>query len=189
MTTQLFMIRHAESLYVSGAERTRGLTEQGQEAVRQVTAIMNEIRVDVVVSSPFGRAIMTVQGIADERGLEILTFEGLRERLITSPEQEVPNEERLAAIKRSFSDPDFAYPGGETTRQAAERAMPVIKDLLEQYRGQTIVMGTHGNMLTIILNQYDKAYDFTFWESTTMPDIYRLDFQGNVLAGVERLWK
>ncbi len=188
MKTQIYMVRHAESSFVFGEERTRGLTEQGHEAVRRITAIMHDIQVDAVVSSPYTRAVQTVQGIADERGLEVLTFEDLRERPIKGLDYELPKEERLAGIKQSFSDQNFAFPGGESTRQAAERAMPVLRKLLEQYRGQTIVMGTHGNIMTIILNHYNNTYDFSFWESTTMPDLYRMDFDGDELVEVERLW-
>ncbi len=43
--------------------------------------------------------------------------------------------------------------------------------------------------MTLILNCFDKSYNYEFWKSTTMPDIYRLEFQGTDLINVTREWK
>jgi 2,3-bisphosphoglycerate-dependent phosphoglycerate mutase len=63
-------------------------------------------------------------------------------------------------------------PEGETTRQAQERAIPIILKLLSDYEGKKIVIGTHGNIMTIILKYFDTNYGFEFWKQTSKPDIY-----------------
>jgi 2,3-bisphosphoglycerate-dependent phosphoglycerate mutase len=83
-----------------------------------------------------------------------------------------PWDEILQAIEKSFIDLDFALEGGESTRQAQNRAIPIIEKLLEEHRGKNIVIGTHGNIMTIIMNYCDKKYGFEFWNSTSKPDIY-----------------
>lgn len=51
------MIRHAESPFVFGQERTRKLSNQGAIDAKKVTAIMNEQKFDLVISSPYTRSI------------------------------------------------------------------------------------------------------------------------------------
>ena len=39
----------------------------------------------------------------------------------------------------------------------------VIKNLINNYEGKTIIVGTHGNVMTIIMNYFNKAYgDMSF---------------------------
>jgi 2,3-bisphosphoglycerate-dependent phosphoglycerate mutase len=188
MKTTIFMIRHAESPFIFGEERTRKLSEQGERDARKITGIMCQEKIDVIVSSPYSRAIQTIEEIAHERNLEIQLFEELKERPIKG-EYKLPEEEILQAIKKSYDDKDYCLSGGETMKQAQERAIPVIKKLLNEYEGKNIVVGTHGNIMTILMNYFDTKYGFDFWEGTTKPDIYKLSFFGSNLQNVSRLWK
>jgi len=65
----------------------------------------------------------------------------------------------------------------------------VFENILKQHQGENIVIGTHGNIMTIIMNYYDPSYGFEFWESTSKPDIYKMTFNRNQLDGIERIWK
>lgn len=94
----------------------------------------------------------------------------------------------VKAIEKSFEDIDFSLRGGESTRNAQERSIPIIEKLLDEYKGKSIVVGTHGNIMTIIMNYYNKEYGFNFWNSTSTPDIYELSFVSNKLRNIERLW-
>lgn len=182
------MIRHAESPFVFGQERTRKLSEQGEFDANKITERFKQEKIDVIVSSPYTRAIQTIEGIADEYRMEITIFEGLKERPVKGA-YKLPAEEIEQAIKKSYDDRDYCLPGGETMRQAQERAIPIIKQLLTDYQGKNIVVGTHGNIMTIIMNYFDEQYGYDFWKSTTKHDIYKLSFVENELSHVERLWK
>ena len=57
MDTIIYMIRHAESPFVFGHERTRKLSNQGAIDAKKVTAIMNEQKIDLVISSPYTRSV------------------------------------------------------------------------------------------------------------------------------------
>jgi 2,3-bisphosphoglycerate-dependent phosphoglycerate mutase len=188
MKTTLYMVRHAESPYVHGQERTRGLSAEGWKAAARVAEIFAEIEMHVMVSSPYARARQTIQRIAKDKGLEIAEYEELAERLIAGPDRHEPWDVVKEAIRRSFDDKDFALEGGESTRKAQRRAIPVILKLLAEHRGRTIVVGTHGNIMTIILNFFDNRYGYAFWEASTQPDVYRLTFEGKRLESVERIW-
>lgn len=175
MITNLFMVRHAESPFVFDEERTRGLSADGELEAKKVAKIMTTEKVDVIVSSPFARSIQTIEEFAKIRNLEIKLYEEPKERSIKG-NYKLPWEEVETAIEKSFIDKDSCLPGGETTRQAQERAIPVITQLLTEHKGKNIVVGTHGNIMTIILNYFDNQYGYTFWKSTSKPDIYKLVF-------------
>lgn len=184
MKTTIYMVRHAESPFVFGEEKTRRLSEKGLMDSRKIA----DIKVDCIVSSPYIRAIQTVQHLAYKKGLSIIEFEELRERPIKGLDYKMPWEELLRAIKESFIDIDFSLRGGESTRKAQQRAIPIIDKLLFECKGKNIVIGTHGNIMTIIINYYNKHYGFDFWNSTSMPDIYKMTFESNELKDIERLW-
>ncbi|RAP74860.1 histidine phosphatase family protein [Paenibacillus montanisoli] len=183
------MIRHAESSYSPGKDRTRGLSPKGQEDVLRVTELLRDTRIDEVVSSPYARALLTVEGIAAERGLPVMQFEELRERKLHGDEVAFASGGFLDAIERSFADHKAALPGGESFREAQQRAVQVVKRLLQAYGGQSVAVGTHGNIMCMILHAFDSRYGgFDFWKRTTMPDVYRMTFRDEELVGFDRLW-
>ncbi|MNP40663.1 hypothetical protein D3C76_1343160 [compost metagenome] len=66
--------------------------------------------------------------------------------------------------------------------------MKVLARILHENVGKTIVIGTHGDIMTIMMNAFDPKYDYDFWEGLTMPDIYRLEFALEQLVNVKRIW-
>jgi 2,3-bisphosphoglycerate-dependent phosphoglycerate mutase len=189
MTTTLYMVRHADSPFVFGDERNRELSDTGLDGARRVAEILGDVTIDHIASSSYARAIQTVQYLAEAKGLPITEYEELAERSIRGLDYQVPWEMMEAAIEKSFSDKDYALEGGESTRKAQQRAIPVIEKLLQEYEGKTSVLGTHGNIMTIIMNFYDNNYGYEFWKSTSKPDIYKLIFTANRLEQAERIWE
>lgn len=188
MITNLYMVRHAESPFVFGEERTRGLSVEEVLEAKKVAKIMLTEKVDVIVSSPFVRSIQTIEGIVENQNLEIKLYEELKERMIKG-NYKLPWEEIVPAIEKSFIDKDYCLLGGETTRQAQERTIPIIKQVLTEHKGKNIVVGTHGNIMTIILNYFEEQYGYEFWKSTSKPDIYKLVFSDHTLKEVKRIWR
>lgn len=183
--TTIYFVRHAESPYVVGEERTRGLSEKGLRDALIVKELMVNERIDIFISSPYERAIQTIKNLALELAEEIVIEEDLRERVIG----DFGNLDFKEAKRKLYNDFDFMYPNGESSHEAQDRAIATVAKVLYDNQGKKIVMGTHGDIMTLMLNQFDEKYDYDFWESTSMPDIYKLSFEGNELRHVERLWK
>ena len=187
-TTTIYMIRHAKSPFVLGQERTRELSPEGIIDAKKVTAIMNNKKIDLIVSSPYKRAIQTIEEIATNKDIEVTVYEELRERQLKGAYKLTENEIQKA-IETSFEDIDFHLTDGESIRDVQNRAIPVIKNLLNNYKGKTIIIGTHGNVMTIIMNYFNKSYGYEFWKNTSKPDIYKLVFSGEKLLSIHRLWE
>lgn len=83
----------------------------------------------------------------------------------------------------------MSLPGGESSKQVQERAINILKKILEDYHGMKVVIGTYGDIMTLMMNYFDPRYSFPFWESTTMPDIYKLEFEERKLKRTTRIWK
>ena len=182
MRTVIYFVRHAESPYIEGMERTRGLSNKGKEDALKIKSILNDEDVDIFISSPYERAIQTIKDAAGTK--KILIFEDLREREIGLIKEMNFREAKLKVYK----DINYSFPDGESNISAQGRAIITIVKILNEYRGKKIVIGTHGDIMTLILNYYNNQFDFEFWESTSMPDIYKLEFKDQKLIEVKRLW-
>ena len=182
--TNLYFVRHAHSIYTPD-ELGRSLSKRGFEDAREVTALLETEKIDVVVSSPYKRAIQTVQGIAESRDKNIQIVDGFKERMLST----APIEDFPLAIRKVWEDEQFAWEGGESNRVAQKRGIEALYQVIETYNNQNIVIGTHGNIMVLMMNYFYKQYDFSFWDSLDMPDIYCLTFDGTKLIAVKRLWK
>lgn len=188
MKTIVYMVRHAESPYTEGNERTRGLTDNGKLKAITITEILKDEGIDAILSSPYARAILSLDGLAEQLDLEIKTYEDLRERHFTGEDYIISYEEVISSIKKNFDDYNFALPGGESNSVCQNRSVEVLKKILEEYKGKKIAIGTHGNVMTLMMNYYDSKYGLEFLNQTKKPDIYKLEFEGQELIEVTRLW-
>jgi 2,3-bisphosphoglycerate-dependent phosphoglycerate mutase len=127
METRIYMVRHAESPFVFGQEQSRGLSETGMKDAQRVAELLQDVDIHCIVSSNYTRAIQTVQYLAEKNSLNIIEYEELRERPIKGLNYQAPWEELLVAIEKSFTDLDYALEGGETSREAQNRAIPIIE--------------------------------------------------------------
>src|SRR5699024_12669831 len=112
-------------------------------------------------------------------------IEDLKERILA--ERTVKDFKK--AINKVWLDEDFSWSGGESNRIAQKRGVQAIFQILENHIGKNIVIGSHGNIMVLIMNYFDNKYDFNFWQNLEMPDIYKLTFNRNKLVNVHKKWK
>jgi len=182
--TNLYFVRHAHSTYTLD-ELNRSLSERGFAEATLATKLLKTKEIGIVVSSPYKRAIQTVKGIAEYIHAEVEIIDGFKERTLTT----VPASDFTVAIAKVWEDFNFSWEGGESNIVAQKRGVETTFNLLEKYKGENVVIGTHGNIMVLIMNFFDRQYDFSFWQNLDMPDIYKLTFDGKVLKNVERIWE
>lgn len=186
--TVIYMIRHAHSVFNLEEEETRGLSIQGMADAERVKDILKSEKIDAVYSSSYTRAIQTVQGLADGRNLMIQVDERFRERDLAAKDYIIENP--MEAMRKVFENPDLCLPGGETNNEVRARGTAALLEVLEKCEGQNAVIGIHGHVMTIIMGALNSDYGtLDFWHSTTKPDIYKLELEGQELKAVTRLWK
>lgn len=182
--TELFFVRHAHADY-SADEYHRPLSLKGLKDAERVTSLFKNHRIDAVYSSPYKRAIQTVQGIAKDNDLPIQTVDALKERQLANG----AINDFQSAIQRVWQDPVFAWAGGESNQQAMARAIRSLQTIILSHPHDSIVIGTHGNIMVLMMQSFDSQYDYAFWQKLTMPDVYRLSFRGLSLLDVQRVWQ
>ena len=187
MHTYVYMVRHGDSPK-EGNERTRGLTKKGLSAVKKVTDILIEEDIDIVISSPYIRSILTVEGLAKQIGKKVLIFEDLKERKFFGENNRISDKDLFPLLEKSYCNHNFSLEEGESNRACQKRAIKVLKEMLELYRGKKIVIGTHGAVMTLMMGYFDHTYNLDFLHCTSKPDIYRMEFSEQKLVNVERLW-
>jgi 2,3-bisphosphoglycerate-dependent phosphoglycerate mutase len=174
----VLLIRSAEPMPVGSegiADDDRPLTEAGRAAAAELAAELEQYRITAVYSSPYARSLETVAPIARGRNLKIQLLADLRERRL-SPH---PTDDRRAALERAWTDADFALPGGESGRAAQRRAIGTL-DLLRSRHpdGGRLVVGSHGNLIGLILQALEPGVDFAFHMAMPTPAVYRLTHDG-----------
>lgn len=182
--TIVYFVRHAHSVFTPD-EQGRPLSKEGLEAAKNVALQLKTEKVDHFFSSPYKRAIETIQFASAEQKHLIHTVDAFKERCLSK----TPVVHFEEAIKKVWQDQYFAWEGGESNKDAQKRGVNATLQLLNEYRNKKIVIGTHGNMMVLIMNYFDKRFDFSFWKSLTMPDIYKLEFEGSKLISSSRLWQ
>lgn len=189
MKTIIFMVRHGQSPKTEKNERTRGLTEKGRSDAKKATELLKDEGIDTFISSPYSRAILTIEELADSLDKEILVYENLKEMIFTDEDKIIEDKDLFPSVERMFSDPDYSLPGGESKRICQDRLIAAFKEILKQHKGQKVVIGTHGMVMTLMMGYFDDRYDFQFLMQTSKPDIYRMEFNEEELVAIERLWK
>ncbi|HJD38921.1 MAG TPA: histidine phosphatase family protein [Candidatus Blautia stercoripullorum] len=77
--TTIYFVRHAKPDYQNHNDRLRELTEKGLEDSRSVTAFLSDKKIDLILSSPYRRAIDTIKNFADKNEMPILIVDDFRE--------------------------------------------------------------------------------------------------------------
>lgn len=183
LQTNLYFVRHAHSTYTPD-ELGRPLSERGFTDANTVADLLKREAIGYVYSSPYKRAIQTVEGVAEYIDKEIELVEGFKERILA----EKPVEDFSVATTKVWKDYDFSWKGGESNRVAQKRGIHATLQVLESNIGRNVVIGTHGNIMVLIMNYFDNQYGFDFWKKLEMPDIYKLSFNGKKMIDVQRIW-
>ncbi|MEG0772836.1 histidine phosphatase family protein [Clostridium sp.] len=183
MITNIYLVRHADSTYTP-EELTRPLSNKGFKDAEIVTKILLTESITHVVASPYKRAVQTVEGLANTLGLSITLYEEFRERKLA----EGPVEDFQASVMKVWQDLEFSFKGGESGNEAQQRGVQVLQRILKEHEGGNIVIGTHGNIMVLIMNYFDESYDYNSWRELQMPDIYKLSFEEGAFIRAEQLW-
>jgi len=175
-------VRHAHADWTP--DECRPLSIRGFIDADRVADVLQRFPIGLLYSSPSNRARQTIAPLAARLTLPVHEIFDLRERRLS----ESRTEDFLWAVEAIWHDPAFSHPGGESNAAAQQRGVEVIRKLEQRHPGEHIVLSTHGNLLTLILNYFDPAINFEFWKSLTMPDIYYLISSKAGKPVVQRLW-
>ncbi len=164
---RLLLVRHCES---TGQHASAALSERGHSQARALAETLAAHPIDHLVASAYQRAIDTLAPFAARTGLVLHRDERLVERRL-SPE---PIDGWRDVVRRSFSEPDFRVPGGESGREVRDRAWKALDEILGA--GHVLpAVASHGQLISLVLNGIDASFGFDGWQSLANPDVILLE--------------
>lgn len=83
MITNIFLVKHAHSIY-SSDELNRPLSEEGINESKKVLDLLIDENITNIISSPYKRAIQTVEKVGDYFKINIIINDKFRERSISN---------------------------------------------------------------------------------------------------------
>ena len=174
----VLLIRHAESVPPGSpgyADDDRPLTDDGRKAAAELAYELEGYELTAMYSSPYARALETLEPLATLRRLEVHQLVDLRERRLLVEQ----HDEWRDTLERSWADPDFALPGAESGRDAQRRAIGAL-DLLRMRHpdGGRLAIGSHGNLISLLLQALEPGVDCAFHLAMPTPAVYRLTHDG-----------
>ena len=171
MNNTYYFIRHAHSNYTPD-EINRPLSDKGRESLAQLEFLAYK-SITAIYSSPYRRAIQTVEPLAQSLKLAIQTDKRLIERKLSS--QVITDQDFEKSLMKLWSQPTFSLVGGESNQQAQQRALALLQELESKHQNEEIILSSHGNLICILLSAFDSSIDYNFWCGLSMPDVLVLD--------------
>ena len=180
--TEIYFVRHAEPNYKNHDDASRELTEKGLRDCALVTAFLKDKNISAVFSSPYKRAVDTVQPFADEMHLPIYTDPDFRERRVDS----VWIEDFESFSRQQWADFDYRLTDGETLRTVQTRNYAALNRILKDHAEEAVAVGSHGTALSTLIRYFDPTYGFDDFKAIQklMPWIVRFIFDGTTCVSI-----
>lgn len=177
---KIYLIRHCDA---EGQAFEAKLTVKGIKQASELETFFVDKRVERIISSPYKRALQSIQPLSDRLNLEIELDNRLTERVLSS--ENLPDW--YEKLQETFEDLDLKFEGGESSQEAMNRIVEVIEEVI-QSTADNVVIVTHGNLMSLLLKHFHQEFGFNDWKKLSNPDIYLLKYQNNQIT-FERMWK
>lgn len=148
--TLIYLVRHGETDW-NRERRIQGSTDiplnnTGREQASATGRLLSSRPWDAIITSPLARARETAEIIASTAGRpQLHTLNEIVERRYGEAEGLTYEE-----VEERFPH-DADVPGRESRDAVAERVVPALVSLAEQYRGKSIVVVSHGGVIRAVL--------------------------------------
>ncbi len=190
MATILIFIRHGES---DGNKNSRFngnldllLTDKGREQAQKTAEYLDKYKIDKVYASDLKRALETAKIIARRQNLDVIKDENLREIFGGDFEGKIYSDlSKLYPTEFGMWLNDLGNcrcPNGESIRELLHRFNTKIKDIAQENREQTILIGTHAMPIRVMSTVWNKKditkirdFDFVRNASVTVVDYSDID--------------
>lgn len=175
--TIVYFVRHAEPDFSNHNDLSRALTDKGKRDTALVNTYLEDKHIELVLSSPFLRAIETVEGFANTQSMKVTIVEDFRERKVDS----CWIEDFIGFTIKQWEDFDYKLSDGECLKEVQLRNIAALENVLKEHKNKNIVVGSHGTALSTILNYYDNSFGYNDFNNikSLMPWIVKFIFDDN----------
>lgn len=159
--TRIFIVRHTETVgniekRLTGRQDYE-VTPRGEKLIQKLTSELSNIKFDKIYSSTSGRAIRTVENLAELNNLEIETKEDLCEMYFGKYDGwkwEAVNRIQPEIKQRQNEINEISgIEEQETMEHVAERMDKCIRNIVQANIGKTILISSHGVAIEAFLRK------------------------------------
>jgi 2,3-bisphosphoglycerate-dependent phosphoglycerate mutase len=190
---RLLLARHAETSAPDrfhGAESDIGLSEWGVRQAELLGQSLREVGATALYSSAMRRAIDTAAPIGLACGLKPVAIPSLHERKI-GPLSGLSREDGWATYAASkdrwaAGDLEHTHIGGESYADIRRRIVPIIDELTNRHKGETIIVVAHGVVIRVILTSMVSGFQPTDFDRIAIDfaSVNDLVFDGTIWTAV-----
>jgi 2,3-bisphosphoglycerate-dependent phosphoglycerate mutase len=174
MKTIIYLLRHAESAPSRDLpEADWPLSAEGRRQAMDLKEPLGSLEIDHIYSSPYRRAVASVQPFAREQHRRIEVVPDLRERKLL----DTFSDQWLAVVEQAWRNFDFALPNCESGNACKARMGRCVDSLAAAHPGRNILASTHGNAIGLFLNILDLSFGFEEWSAIKTPDLFKITYQ------------
>ena len=165
MKTRLFIVRHTETIG-NIEKRLTGrkdyeITENGQILIQKLTKELENIKFDKIFSSTSGRAIKTIEQIANKQKLKIEESDELCEMYFGIYDgwkwEDVNKIQPEIKQKQNEINEIIGIPKQESMEETANRIYDYILRILKDNEGKTILVSSHGIAIEAFLRKIENV--------------------------------
>lgn len=160
MTRRLILLRHGQTEY-NATRRMQGhlntqLSDVGIAQAESAADFLSTLNIARIISSDLNRAYDTALIVGSRLGVEVKKDPRLRETHLGEWQARSHNEvDTMYPGKRAIwrHDPTWAPPGGESRIDVANRARPVVEELMTEFSGWddgTVLLVAHGGTISAL---------------------------------------
>lgn len=175
--TNLYLTRHGQTEW-NVARRMQGqknspLTELGKQQAKWLSDRLNEVTIDIIISSSSGRAVQTAEIIRGNRDIAIISNDNLREISLGAWEGMSDAEVESSYLEEHnnfWHFPHLYQPvtGGETFSQVRSRVSNEVEKIISNYSGKNILIVTHATALKTLLAYFENKELKELWSGAYM---------------------
>lgn len=181
MTKYLILVKHsAPKIEEDRPANTWRLSAEGRLRAQRLAEQLEGFDPEVIISSSEPKAKETADILASHFQLDLQIGENLHEH-DRSNMPYLSHDAFQIFIRDFFQKPDELIFGSETANQAYTRFYRAIHSILGGYRDKTIVIVTHGTVISLFVSRLTGSSDLDLWNTLGLPSFIALDLQSSTL--------
>jgi len=176
MKTLIYLTRHGETEWNKigrmQGHKNSNLTSLGQDQARWLGQRLEDVDLDLIISSSSERALDTAKLIRGDRDIEIIKRPDLMEMCFGCWEG-MYHDQVKANYPQEFDNlwyqPHHYQPvDGESFDQLIDRVKTCLEDIIDRYQGKTLLIVAHGIVLKALIAYIEDKPRERFWEGVFM---------------------
>jgi 2,3-bisphosphoglycerate-dependent phosphoglycerate mutase len=181
MKKYLILVKHSLPKVVETIPASEWkLSDGGRARAQQLAENLRSFEPEVIVSSDEPKAKETAEIVSQLLQLDVQVVPDLYEH-DRSNVSYLSQEQFRTSVHKFFQKPAELVFGKETADQAHARFYRAVHFILNEHRNKTIVIVSHGTVISLFVSRLTGSSDFELWNMLGLPSFIAMDLYSNRL--------